>query len=134
MKNTIQATMPAKLAERINDTERARTPQEEAQIELRTPELIAEKMADRETFYDLMYGIDTELIDGPLHRCLMNLDEAIRGISILRIRAQLSYAQLQYEPALDAVTAALSEIQRTVRAEAETVYRDECEAMAEREL
>ena len=91
---------------------------EEAQIEARAQELFDERMQSRESFDDLLAGMETDTINHQLHRALMSLDNACAGDRI----------------ALDAIRAALSQIQAVVVAEAEKVWREECRDQAEREL
>lgn len=94
------------------------TPAEERAIEVRTAELIAERLADAAQFADLMSGIEPTSIYPHLQRALLELDRACRGDSIAR----------------DAVLSAVSRIQRIVKAEAQSSWSDEAEALAEQEI
>lgn len=93
-------------------------PEEEAFIAHRTDELLAERIADRDRFRDLLSGIEAREIDDQLHRALMNLDRAIQG-------------EIAGETA---VFSALSLIQTRIRIEARTVWGEECREESEKQL
>lgn len=114
----INSAVPADVAELISDVDDSYSVEEESFIAHRTDELLAERIADRDRFRDLLDGIDAGEIDGPLHRALMNLDRAIQG-------------EIAGETA---VFIALSLIQSRIRIEARIVWAEECRAEAERQL
>ena len=78
------------------------TPQEEAAIERRVKELIADKLREYSGFREVLAGIEPEEIDTHLHRALNNLDAACQGEKI----------------AITAILTALCHIQRRVYVEA----------------
>ena len=94
------------------------TAAEQRAIEARTDELLAERIADRSHFDDLLAGLDANIFNHDLHRALMNLDLACRG----------------QEVAIIAVLTALSNIQREIQKEAAAVWLEECEQIATSEL
>jgi hypothetical protein len=114
--NQISAAVPAEIAERMADV--GFTSAEEYQLERLTNALIDEKLASRTDFDELAFGIESSEILHPLHRALQSLDQAIKG----------------KDYAIDAVFQALSQIQKTVSAEAHMVWGEDCSAQAELDL
>lgn len=95
------------------------TPSQERAIECRVLELRDERLYDDQVqFDDLLAGIDPADYQPQLQRALRNLDRACNGEPI----------------ALDAITAALSQIQEMLKAEADRVWMDELRTLAEREV
>ena len=92
--------------------------EQQALIELRAGQLLAERLSDPAMFADLMCGIEPTTYYPHLQRAVLNLDRACKGEGI----------------AMDAVLSALHQIQKIVRAEAKEVWSAECEAIAEMEI
>lgn len=115
---TVSSALPAEYAERVSDTARDLTPAEQRAIAARADQIIAERLTEGPRFRDLMSGIEPEGYEPYLHRSLMHLDNARAGDPI----------------ATRWVLAALWKIQNVVKAAAELDWREEAEALAEREL
>ncbi len=94
------------------------TATEQQQVDARADELMRERMDDIAQFDDLLAGIDSALINHPLHRALRNLDNACSGDRI----------------GINAVLTAIAQIELIVNNEAERVWRQECIDQAEREI
>lgn len=94
------------------------TPSEQRAIAARADEIITERLAEGPRFRDLMDAIDPDGYEMYLHRALMHMDNARAGDPI----------------ATRWVLASLWKIQNVVKAAAECDWRDEAEAIAEREL
>ena len=87
---------------------------EQRRREERAAEIMEERWGNLERFCDVVDGIDADAINIPLHRALMHLDRACYG----------------HEKDIEAVLRAISEIQRTVKLEAQSLWSDECETLA----
>ena len=115
---TISSAVPAEIAKRISDTERSLTRSKELQIATRADELIAERLAEGPRFHDLMECIDPAELNPYLHIAMMNDSNAYPGDPVAAAR----------------LVTAMHQFFNVVRAEAKTIWGDECEALAEREL
>lgn len=100
------------------------TPEQQVAVEIRARELMAERLADRDKFDDLVSGIDSSEIMPHVHRALMNLDGAIRDY----VKAGV------HSHNIDAVFSAITIIQSIVGHEAKTAWREDCEREAEDDL
>lgn len=87
---------------------------EQQRREQRAAEILQERLGDEDRFQDLMSGIDSSIVYSHLFRALQKLDRAIYG----------------HQPDVQAVLYNLSRIQTIVDLEAQSVWRDECEALA----
>lgn len=113
------AAMPACRSEVLSDVDRGYTAREEATLDARADELLTERLYEGdEHFPDLMCSGASSAIDRDLQRALRNLDAAINGDEISRT----------------ALLTALSNIQKTLKFEAESQWRDDCREEAEQEL
>jgi hypothetical protein len=93
--------------------------EQEALIEQLADQMLAERLyTDTPAFLDLMDGIEYSDFMPQLQRCLRDLDAACKGDKI----------------ALDAITTALSQIQKVVKAEAERLWLDGLREQATREI
>ena len=87
---------------------------EQQRRQSRAAEILQERLGDEDRFQDLMSGIDSSIVYSHLFRALQRLDRAIYG----------------HQPDVQAVLYNLSRIQTIVDLEAQSVWRDECEALA----
>ena len=93
------------------------TAEEEAFIVHRADLLLAQRLNDRALFRDLLSGIDASEIEPHLQRAIINV-----------LRPNLGRIEV------DAITTAVYQIARIVKAEAEIVWTEQCRREAERQL
>lgn len=111
------SALPAEYAERESDCEEPYSPAEEAAIERRADEIIAEKISHGD-LTDLFDRLPSIAFVPELQRALRNMDTASAGHIF----------------AYSAVYISLKSIQRTVRKEAERLWHEDAREQAEREL
>lgn len=100
-----------------NEQPREYTAQEDAMLDERADELMAERIKDVQRFKDFCTEAQSVTVDEQVHRALMNIDGACNGEWIEK----------------NAVLSAISNVQRIYKAWCEATYRDECRGEAEHE-
>ena len=94
------------------------TPAEQSQIAARAAELIDVRLSEQWRFCDLMSGLDLHSYESFLHAMFLHAANSRSGDPV----------------AIGHVLAAVWQFAAVVQAEAEIIWRAECEALAEREL